>query len=590
MKNKSKIYDKFNNEKDYIEFCVYGANKISPLLKEMSSEIEVIRIGNDIEGIHKMRVASRRLRAALPIFERCFSFNKFNAIKEIRNITKALGIARDTDVQIEFIKEFASTLSKKTAHLNYANVETLQNNLTKNNQLSNNAYPILLGIEYILVHLTQKRKKINPQVLYAVSQITEKNILRLMKRQCKKVLKKEKKLLKNEFSPFTYEVAQSLISKNLKNLYAYDSFVNFPNEKIKHHEMRIIAKKLRYTMELFNDLYGIEFKGLIKTIKKLQEVLGDLHDCDVWIEFLPQFIEQEKQKTKEFFGSALFFKNVEPGLIYLLNNRINQRQKLYESFINFWQIEMKDKTKKSIILNAISTPQCIYQKKLSHLIKNNKNYPLKLAFISDIHGNLNALKAVVEDAKSKGVCAILNAGDSIGDENFSESVIKYIQKENIISIIGNYDLMVLEMKHSKKPKQTPKKNERLKKPKVFDRFEGVRAIYKNLSKESRAYLNSFVSSILFTVEDKKILLTHGSPRSITEYVDANISEQRLREFIADTDADFIVTGHSHRPSIREVDGVTFINAGSVGKPRDADNRACYAILQLNPFLITHVRI
>jgi CHAD domain-containing protein len=84
--------------------CIFGVQRLLPLLDAFSKEIDGVRTAQDIEHIHRMRVASRRLRAALPLFSACFPEKKYQQwIEEIRKVTRALGEARDTDVQIAFL-------------------------------------------------------------------------------------------------------------------------------------------------------------------------------------------------------------------------------------------------------------------------------------------------------------------------------------------------------------------------------------------------------------------------------------------------------------------------------------------------------
>ena len=84
--------------------CIFGIQRLLPLVDAFSKEIDGVKTAQDIEHIHRMRVASRRLRAALPLFASCFPEKKYPEwIEEIRTVTRALGEARDTDVQIAFL-------------------------------------------------------------------------------------------------------------------------------------------------------------------------------------------------------------------------------------------------------------------------------------------------------------------------------------------------------------------------------------------------------------------------------------------------------------------------------------------------------
>ena len=89
--------------------------------------------------------------------------------------------------------------------------------------------------------------------------------------------------------------------------------------------------------------------------------------------------------------------------------------------------------------------------------KQNKllaNPDVKIAVLSDVHANLQALENVFEDAEGRGVKIFLNAGDSIGFGPFPNEVIELLCEKNVLSIVGNYDLEVIEGK----PKQRRKKN------------------------------------------------------------------------------------------------------------------------------------
>ena len=94
--------------------CRFAAERLRPLIRAFSREIGGVKAGADSEYIHRMRVASRRLRAALPLFDTCFPEKKFRRwMQEIKKITNALGEARDADVQIGFLLGYADALNKQ---------------------------------------------------------------------------------------------------------------------------------------------------------------------------------------------------------------------------------------------------------------------------------------------------------------------------------------------------------------------------------------------------------------------------------------------------------------------------------------------
>ncbi|HJK31339.1 MAG TPA: CHAD domain-containing protein, partial [Methanocorpusculum sp.] len=89
-------------------YRLYGATVLAQLAADMAGESAGVKAGTDIEYIHRMRVASRRLRAALPLFAGCFPKKEYKHWEnEIKQITRSLGRARDLDVQIAFLREYA---------------------------------------------------------------------------------------------------------------------------------------------------------------------------------------------------------------------------------------------------------------------------------------------------------------------------------------------------------------------------------------------------------------------------------------------------------------------------------------------------
>ncbi|MFH0968599.1 MAG: metallophosphoesterase family protein [Methanobacteriota archaeon] len=204
--------------------------------------------------------------------------------------------------------------------------------------------------------------------------------------------------------------------------------------------------------------------------------------------------------------------------------------------------------------------------------------PVSIGLISDVHANLPALEAVLTDAESRGVTIMLNAGDSTGYGPFPDEVISLLRSRHIMSVIGNYDLSVLS------------KRWKTGKPRSREKQVAMRWAYHNISPENLVWLKNLPREIRLSVRGLTLLVTHGSPDSITEYLDAGTPETRLHEVASGISARVVVTGHSHRPAAREVDGVWFVNTGSVGRSEDGDPRACYALITVDPFSLTHIRV
>jgi len=97
-------------------FCRYGAWYLSRIHREFCAEIEGVKEGRDTEAVHRMRVASRRLRAGLPLFSRCFSKKVYQKVSRgVSRITSDLGDARDLDVQIGYLEGLIESLRADNA-------------------------------------------------------------------------------------------------------------------------------------------------------------------------------------------------------------------------------------------------------------------------------------------------------------------------------------------------------------------------------------------------------------------------------------------------------------------------------------------
>ena len=196
----------------------------------------------------------------------------------------------------------------------------------------------------------------------------------------------------------------------------------------------------------------------------------------------------------------------------------------------------------------------------------------KILLIGDIHANLPALKAVLNDARKHKYQQIWNLGDFVGYYPFPNQVIEMLRQRDALSIIGNYDLKVLAFK---------KNEEKWKHKKAPEKFTAFKWTYENLSKENREYLASLPEQKRIEINGLKILLTHGSPASNEEYICAQTTKQRLKELSELADADVVLSGHTHMVYSVKSGNTLFINPGSVGRPEGTGGKATYSILDFS---------
>ncbi len=207
----------------------------------------------------------------------------------------------------------------------------------------------------------------------------------------------------------------------------------------------------------------------------------------------------------------------------------------------------------------------------------------RIALLGDVHANLPALEAVLAHAEGQGVEAVWNTGDFVGYGAFPDQVVRLLRRRGALSIVGNYDLKALKFRRKRD------KWQRSKHPLKFHAFQWA---FEQLSKKSRKYLRALPQETRLKVAGRHVLITHGSPASNEEPLTPNTPPTRLRQLARIAKADLIVCGHSHQPFARELDGVLFINTGSVGRPDDGDPRTGYAVLEPEPgrMQVQHYRL
>ena len=196
---------------------------------------------------------------------------------------------------------------------------------------------------------------------------------------------------------------------------------------------------------------------------------------------------------------------------------------------------------------------------------------MRIALFSDIHGNLQALEAVLADIGAQKPDAVYCLGDLVGYGANPNEVAERLRREGYPTVMGNYDDGVgFDRDECGCAYREEAERERGQRS-----LEWTKA---RVTPENKSFLRSLAHEIRFEAEGRRILLVHGSPRKINEYLFEDRPLSSFQRLAATSNADAIVFGHTHRPYVKDVDGVTFVNIGSVGKPKDGDWRACYALL------------
>jgi putative phosphoesterase len=178
--------------------------------------------------------------------------------------------------------------------------------------------------------------------------------------------------------------------------------------------------------------------------------------------------------------------------------------------------------------------------------------------VSDIHGELTALRAVLATAERRGYQKILVAGDLCFPGPEPLETWRTLQREQAICVQGVADKALATMDPQRLEELAADPNQRA----MARRFSEARRAVGELVLER---LRRLPTHHRIALEDgRELLLVHGSPEDPTEAITHDLDDDEISALIGDDPADVIVCGMSHTPFVRELDGVTVINVGSVG--------------------------
>jgi predicted phosphodiesterase len=197
----------------------------------------------------------------------------------------------------------------------------------------------------------------------------------------------------------------------------------------------------------------------------------------------------------------------------------------------------------------------------------------KITVFGDIHANLPALESVWQDMEQRGLPNRFCLGDLVGYGTFPNEVVAFIRGQEIPTLMGNYDQGV---GHSSDDCGCAYRD-------AASKALGERSIaWSNAetSPENKEFLRSLPFSLPLRLGQKRVLLVHGSPRKVNEYLYADRPDSSFERVLDAAEADILVCGHTHLPYHKVLpSGRHVINAGSVGKPKDHDPRAGYIVLE-----------
>lgn len=219
---------------------------------------------------------------------------------------------------------------------------------------------------------------------------------------------------------------------------------------------------------------------------------------------------------------------------------------------------------------------------------------MRIALLSDVHGNLPALEAVLAhlDARSD-VDTVYHLGDLVGYAPWPEEVVALLRDRAIPGVAGNYDsTTATDYEHCGCRYEDPRQ-EALS----HESYAWTRA---RVTPETKRWLGGLpfridVRPLGGHTSGPRLILVHGNPVLNTVYWTEDRSDAfctKMAQHLGARPGDAVAFGHTHKPWTRAVDDVHFVNTGSVGRPKDGDPRAGYVVIDMDgeSVAIEYVRV
>lgn len=206
---------------------------------------------------------------------------------------------------------------------------------------------------------------------------------------------------------------------------------------------------------------------------------------------------------------------------------------------------------------------------------------MRYALISDIHANLPAVEAVLADiAGREGIAATYHLGDLVGYAPWPNETVALLRETAIAGIAGNYDSTVaMDYKHCGCRYEDPRQEEL-----SHISYDWTR---RHVSGDTKASLGELPFRLDVRVNGghqagATLIMVHGTPTLNTVYWTEDRPDSfclKMAGIAGAKSGDVIAFGHTHKPWHREIDGIHFVNTGSVGRPKDGDWRAGFVLIE-----------
>jgi CHAD domain-containing protein len=263
-----------SNANKYKEpFVRYGQKQLTARVNTFLERRVPVLKNEDVEDVHKMRVASRRLRATLDAYQAITKPKPFKkAYQRVKEAADVLGVARDADVmKLHLEEQFSQAPADEQA-----------------------------GVQWFLNRLSlyreQQQQELEPFFRDFDEQALKKGVTECIPKK-RSLLAKTASIAGLDPEGPAGQNARLIAQTKLEELSRWDEYADIPYAVKELHRLRIAAKRLRYTLEIFADVLPATCTSVVKEVTQLQDELGVLHDSDVFIALLRLCLSCQENPT-----------------------------------------------------------------------------------------------------------------------------------------------------------------------------------------------------------------------------------------------------------------------------------------------------
>lgn len=279
------------------DICEWAADVLRLRFEEVISFSGAILVPWNVNAVHDMRVALRRLRSALRDFVQVIDEKPLKRVKDdLKKISDLLGAVRDLDVAIIALEDLSSETDEED---------------------------IAGGISELATDLRADRERGHVRLVKALDSISLDDLQRSFSDRIEDSLRQQEL-----FRPGTLsEAGRTVIEARLQEFCDKSTAIYDPFNGVELHDLRIAAKRLRYAIELFGVAWGDEIGGFAAELSKMQSFLGEVHDCDVWTTTLTKNLKE---------GGKAHSQNSTKAAAWLLSRFVAKRSKEYRGALDLW--------------------------------------------------------------------------------------------------------------------------------------------------------------------------------------------------------------------------------------------------------------